>query len=64
MEHRTYLWLYLAIDHIYNTYRDSLRPDDESLESLPSSVEAAYEKILEKVISARDTVKTEDHPQD
>jgi Ankyrin repeats (3 copies)/NACHT domain len=51
MEHRTYLWLHLAIDHVYNTYRDSLRPDDESLQSLPSTVEAAYEKILERVSS-------------
>ncbi|ERF68928.1 hypothetical protein EPUS_09418 [Endocarpon pusillum Z07020] len=59
MEHRTYLWLYLAISHVYETYRNSLRPDYESIESLPSSVEAAYEKILEKVISRmRDTVKT------
>ncbi|KAF7510248.1 hypothetical protein GJ744_006944 [Endocarpon pusillum] len=59
MEHRTYLWLYLAIDHVYKTYRYSLRPDDESIESLPSSVEIAYEKILEKVTQGvRETVKT------
>ncbi|ERF75648.1 hypothetical protein EPUS_08801 [Endocarpon pusillum Z07020] len=59
MKHRTYLWLYLAISHVYETYRDSLRPDDESIESLPSSVETAYEKILGKVTQGvRETVKT------
>lgn len=49
MENRTYLWLYLATEGIYQTYRDSLRPDEESIESLPASVEDAYEKILGKV---------------
>jgi hypothetical protein len=49
MEHRTYLWLYLAIESIYETYRDSLRPRDASIESLPSTVEDAYEKILSRV---------------
>ncbi|ERF68823.1 hypothetical protein EPUS_06267 [Endocarpon pusillum Z07020] len=59
MEHRTYLWLHLAIDHVYETYRSSLRPDDESIESVPSSVEAAYEKILEKVTGkVKEAVKT------
>jgi hypothetical protein len=50
MEHRTYLWLHLAIDHTYEKLRDS--------HSLPPSVKAAYEKILEKVApNQRDTVK-------
>ncbi|KAK5046294.1 hypothetical protein LTR84_008437 [Exophiala bonariae] len=48
MEHRTYLWLSLAIDGIYEACRDSLRPDERLIESLlkslPSSVEDAYEK--------------------
>jgi ankyrin repeat protein len=49
MDHRTYLWLYLAIDDIRTTLKNSLRPDDESVESLPSSVEDAYERILERI---------------
>ncbi len=46
MGHRTYLWLYLAIESVYQTYRSSLRPEEASIASLPSSVEDAYEKIL------------------
>jgi ankyrin repeat protein len=49
MEHRTYLWLYLAIEGIYKTYQNSLRPEKASIKSLPSSVEDAYEKILSRV---------------
>ena len=49
MEHHTYLWLYLAIESIYQTYRNSLRPEEASIKSLPSSVEDAYEKILSRV---------------
>lgn len=53
MEHRTYLWLHLAIDDIRTTLQDSLEPDEEPIESVPSSVEAAYEKILSRVPEAR-----------
>ena len=51
MEHRTYLWLYLAIEDIENTFGGSLQPDSESIESLilPMSVEEAYEKLLARV---------------
>jgi ankyrin repeat protein len=49
MEHRTYLWLYLAIEDIYQTYPDSIRPEEALFESLPSTVEDAYEKILSRV---------------
>jgi hypothetical protein len=49
MQHRTYLWLYLSIKGIYQAYHDSLRLDEEIIETLPSSVEDAYEKILSKV---------------
>lgn len=49
MEHRTYLWLYLAIEGIHETFRDGLRPEEASIESLPSNVEDAYEKILTRV---------------
>ncbi|CAN9208885.1 unnamed protein product [Alternaria alternata] len=41
MKHRTYLWLYLAIQGIETVYADSLRPEEESIDSLPSSVEHA-----------------------
>lgn len=43
MEHRTYLWLYLAIQDIYETYRNSLRPEKAAIKSLPSSVEDVRE---------------------
>ncbi|PVI07543.1 hypothetical protein DM02DRAFT_467123, partial [Periconia macrospinosa] len=49
MEHRTYLWLYLAIEGIRRVYADSLRPEEVSIASLPSSVEDAYEKILARI---------------
>jgi ankyrin repeat protein len=53
MEHRTYLWLHLAIDDIRTTVRNSFRPDEETIESVPSSVEGAYEKILARVAKAQ-----------
>ncbi|KAI9651617.1 MAG: hypothetical protein M1831_000577 [Alyxoria varia] len=53
MEHRTYLWLYLAIDAIYRTYEQSLYPEEESIETLPSSVQNAYENILAKIVKER-----------
>ncbi|EXJ77319.1 hypothetical protein A1O3_09545 [Capronia epimyces CBS 606.96] len=49
MEHRTYLWLYLAIESIYQTYRNSFRLEEASIQLLPSSVEDAYEKILSRI---------------
>lgn len=51
MEHRTYLWLHLVIQDIKDTFKTSLQPDSESIESLslPTSVEDAYEKILTRV---------------
>jgi ankyrin repeat protein len=51
MAHRTYLWLYLAIDDIRTTFKNSLRPEEESIRLIPSSVNAAYEKILGRVTS-------------
>jgi hypothetical protein len=51
MEHRMYLWLYLALDDIRTMFNTSLRPDEESIRLIPSSVNAAYEKILDGVIS-------------
>ncbi|KUL83152.1 hypothetical protein ZTR_10097 [Talaromyces verruculosus] len=49
MEHRTYLWLYLAIDDIRTTFKNSLRPDQESVPLIPKSVNEAYGKILDRV---------------
>jgi hypothetical protein len=51
MEHRTYLWLYLAIDDIRTTLKYSLLPAKESIRLIPPSVDAAYEKILARVPS-------------
>ncbi|CAI7653375.1 unnamed protein product [Penicillium crustosum] len=49
MEHRTYLWLHLAIDDIRTTLKDSLRPSEHWVTLIPPSVNAAYEKILYRV---------------
>ncbi|KAK4081239.1 uncharacterized protein Triagg1_2771 [Trichoderma aggressivum f. europaeum] len=53
MEHRTYLWLQLAMDDIRIMLRDSLRPEEEMIRLIPSSVDAAYEKILSRAPPAR-----------
>ncbi|KAJ5660885.1 uncharacterized protein N7484_000257 [Penicillium longicatenatum] len=58
MEHRTYLWLYLAIDDIRTTFQHSLRPAKNSITLIPPSVTAAYEKILCRVpVDETHTVK-------
>lgn len=58
MEHRTYLWLQLATESVYDTYRHSLHPEHASISLLPSSVEDAYEKILNRVSEGqKDMVK-------
>jgi len=58
MGHRTYLWLYLAIEGIREVYADSLRPEEVSIKLLPTSVEDAYETILGKITSdQRDIAK-------
>jgi ankyrin repeat protein len=51
MEHRTYLWLHLAINDIRITFNNSLRPAEESIRLIPPSVDAAYGKILARVPS-------------
>ncbi|KAH8696488.1 Pfs, NACHT and ankyrin domain protein [Talaromyces proteolyticus] len=59
MEHRTYLWLYLAIDDIRTTFKDSLWPNQESIPLIPKTVDAAYEKILDRVTPEKEaTVRT------
>jgi hypothetical protein len=49
MEHRTYLWLHLAIDDIRTTFQNSFWPAEEQIRLIPPSVNAAYEKILSRV---------------
>lgn len=49
MEHRTYLWLHLAINDVQDTFRNSLQPNEETIRLLPPSVTAAYQKILARV---------------
>ncbi|KAJ5656584.1 hypothetical protein N7507_008534 [Penicillium longicatenatum] len=51
IEHRIYLWLYLAINDIRTTFENSLRPAAESIRLIPPSVNAAYKKILSRVPS-------------
>ncbi|CAG8426705.1 unnamed protein product [Penicillium salamii] len=58
MEHRTYLWLHLAIDDIRSTFENSFWPADESIQMIPPSVDTAYEKILSRVPDRQmDTVR-------
>lgn len=45
-ENRMYLWLYLAMDDIEDTLRKSLFPDNESIQLMLDSVNAAFKKIL------------------
>ncbi|KAE8373776.1 hypothetical protein BDV26DRAFT_296646 [Aspergillus bertholletiae] len=49
MQHRTYLWLCLAIDDIRNKFQESLDPTEVSIKLIPSSVNEAYESILARV---------------
>ena len=49
LEHRTYLWLYLATKGIERRCRTGFGPDEELIISLPTSVDDAYEKILSRV---------------
>jgi ankyrin repeat protein len=51
MKHRTYLWLYLAIDDIKRTLKNSLRPDREPIPPLPKNVPEAFERILDRAPS-------------
>lgn len=53
MKHRTYLWLQLAMDDIRIMLRDSFCPEEEIIQLIPSSVDAAYEKILSRAPPAR-----------
>lgn len=55
MEHRTYLWLHLAMDNIRTTFQQSIRPDEESIQMVPKSVNAAYEKILNRAATNKES---------
>jgi ankyrin repeat protein len=44
--HRTYLWVYLTLDHVENSEYINKRKIREALSRLPNSVDEAYEKIL------------------
>jgi hypothetical protein len=60
MEHRTYLWLHLAMEDVRSAFEDSLRPVDveESIQMIPPSVYDAYARILCRVPSRQlDTVR-------
>lgn len=46
MQHRTYLWLYLAMQEVREICRDSIYGEELRIVSLPTSVEDAYERIL------------------
>ncbi|KUL83288.1 hypothetical protein ZTR_09137 [Talaromyces verruculosus] len=59
MEHRTYLWLHLAINDIRTTLKNSLRPDCETIPPLPKNVPDAYGRILDRIPSEQQAkVKT------
>ena len=49
MQHRTYLWLHLAMEDVRETYQNSLYPDKVVIDALPPSVEEAYERLLQKI---------------
>jgi len=48
MNNRTYLWLYLVIEQIRDSLKHTQKAYDRILDTIPSSVEEAYEKILSK----------------
>ena len=62
MRHRTYLWLHLAMEDIRTMLRISLEPErliQNLAKLIPDSVDAAYEKILQRVPrNARRLVKS------
>ncbi|KAF9889095.1 hypothetical protein FE257_008072 [Aspergillus nanangensis] len=49
MKQRTYLWLHLAMEGIRETCAAAIYPEDIVIESLPQSVEDAYERVLSKI---------------
>lgn len=49
MQHRTYLWLHLAMEEVREMCRDTADTGEIQITSLPASVEDAYERILSKI---------------
>ncbi|KAF2147969.1 purine and uridine phosphorylase, partial [Myriangium duriaei CBS 260.36] len=48
IEHRTYLWLHLAIQDIRATM-DDIDPKQDPLDFVPQSIAEAYQKVLERI---------------
>lgn len=52
VENRTYLWIYLVFDYLQDYLRKGLKKTkkgiEKAIETMPSSVNEAYEQILEK----------------
>ncbi|EPE31353.1 alpha/beta-Hydrolase [Glarea lozoyensis ATCC 20868] len=53
MDNRTYLWLHLILDEVRNTLESSEGKLNKLLAEIPSSVDAAYERILNRVTEKR-----------
>ncbi|PSN69445.1 ankyrin [Corynespora cassiicola Philippines] len=49
MEHRTYLWATLVIDHLHKTIRMTSKKIQDIVTKLPSTVEHAYEAMLSRI---------------
>lgn len=56
MQHRTYLWLHLAIEEIRETYQNSLYPEEEVIDHVPPSIDHAYERVLQKITAKQKPV--------
>lgn len=48
MQHRTYLWLHLAMEEVPEVCQDNIYAEKLRIVSLPSSVEDAYERLLRR----------------
>ena len=46
--HRTYLWVYLVFDHLERGFRKTKENLDHLIDTLPQSVNQAYDKILSR----------------
>ena len=46
--HRTYLWVYLVFDHLKQGFKRTKKGVEDSIASLPESVNQAYDKILRR----------------
>lgn len=53
MDNRTYLWLHLILDEIQRSLESSQRQLRKLLKEIPSSVDTAYERILNRVTNSK-----------